>query len=96
MEPQQKIGDFLIKLSEEPELLETYYSDPRAVLAESGLTEEQQETILSNDAARIQEALQGEYPDLDLAYLSWKPVHFPWPLPLPWPVAKGPVHRVDY
>jgi Aromatic-ring-opening dioxygenase LigAB, LigA subunit len=59
--PPKPIGEFLTELADDPELLGRYREDPEAVLAESGLTEEQQEIVRSNDLARIRDAVRAEY-----------------------------------
>lgn len=80
MEPEPKIGEFLIRISEDPD---AFFRDPEKALAESGLTPEQQDIIRSGDIRRIQEAVRAEYPDRDLFFITWAPV-------------KWPVHIVDY
>jgi hypothetical protein len=56
------IGEFLSEL-ENPEKLKAYLGDPEKTLRESGLSDEQQATLRSNDPAKIREALQAEYKD---------------------------------
>jgi hypothetical protein len=69
-----KIGDFLTRLGEDPELLERYFADPDSVLADSGLNADQQATVRSEDAARIQAALMDEYPGSDVGVVYGKPI----------------------
>jgi hypothetical protein len=56
------IGEFLSEL-ENPEKLKAYLTDPEKGLRESGLSDEQQATLRSNDLAKIRAALQAEYKD---------------------------------
>src|SRR5688572_20420350 len=63
---EPKIGEFLITLSEDMELLKAYVDDPYPLFEEFGLTDSQQEILLSNDVGRLREALQGEYPDREI------------------------------
>jgi hypothetical protein len=55
------IGEFLTELAEKPELLAAYLENPLRVLDDFGLTEEQRETLLSNDLPRIRAAIREEY-----------------------------------
>jgi hypothetical protein len=60
--PPKLIGDFLIELSEDLERADEYARDQAAFLErESGLTEEQQRVLLTNDFRVIREAIQAEY-----------------------------------
>ena len=56
------IGEFLSEL-EDPEKLKAYLSDPEKGLRESGLSDEKQATLRSNNPAKIRTALQDEYKD---------------------------------
>jgi hypothetical protein len=55
------IGEFLLELYEDADKLARYMEDQAGALAHSGLTEEQQETLLSNDLNRIRDAIREEY-----------------------------------
>jgi hypothetical protein len=89
MTAEPKVGEFLIRLHEEPALLEAYFRNPRAVVAvESGLSKEQQAMVLSQDPAGIQTALQREYPDLNFASQAWRPIKLPWPIKIPRPIKR--------
>ena len=60
--PRKMIGDFLVELSEDPSLLKEYQADQKGVLArKSGLTEEQQNILCTNDLKRIRDAIRDEY-----------------------------------
>jgi hypothetical protein len=72
-----KIGDFLTRLGEDPELLERYFADPDSVLADSGLDADQQAIVRSEDAATIQAALMEEYPGSDVGVVYGKPIKRP-------------------
>jgi hypothetical protein len=65
------IGDFLLELAEDPELLARYRDDPTRVLAESGLTDEQQEILRSNDLKRIRDAIRAEYQEAKVILVPW-------------------------
>jgi hypothetical protein len=65
------IGDFLLELAEDPELLARYKDDPTRVLAESGLTDEQQEILRSNDLKRIRDAIRAEYQEAKVILVPW-------------------------
>jgi hypothetical protein len=54
------IGEFLLDL-EKHHHFKDFQKDPKKVLKESGLSEEQQEILLSNDLHRIREAIHHEY-----------------------------------
>jgi hypothetical protein len=69
-----KIGDFLTRLGEDPELLERYFADPDSVLADSGLSPDQQAIVRSEDAATIQAALTEEYPGSHVGVVYSKPI----------------------
>jgi hypothetical protein len=64
-EAPKLIGEFLSEL-EDPHKLKAYLDDPEKVLRESGLTDEQRETLRSNDHARIREAIREEYKDAEV------------------------------
>jgi acetyl-CoA acetyltransferase len=56
------IGEFLVELSEDPNLLAAYRGNQRKCLDErSGLSREQQDLLLTNDLKRIRKAVQDEY-----------------------------------
>jgi hypothetical protein len=65
------IGDFLLELAEDPDLLARYRDDPARVLAESGLTDEQQEILRSNDLKRIRDAIRAEYQEAQVILVPW-------------------------
>ena len=65
------IGDFLLELAEDDDLLTRYKDDPERVLAESGLTEDQKETLRSNDLRRIRDAVRAEYQEAKVILVPW-------------------------
>jgi hypothetical protein len=85
-EPQ--IGPFLIKLSEDPALLEEYLTDPDGVIDRSpDLADDKKEILRSGDLGSIIQELRREYPDEELQVTPWKPIRFPLPFGM-----HGPVH----
>jgi hypothetical protein len=60
-EAPKLIGEFLSELAEDQELLNAYLDNQRATLDKSGLSAEQRDVLLSNDLARIREAIREEY-----------------------------------
>ncbi|MBD0328855.1 MAG: hypothetical protein ICV64_01970 [Thermoleophilia bacterium] len=69
------LGEFLIELGENPGQLRRYRKDRRAALADSGLSPEHQQLLLSGDVKRIQAELQREYPDAKVFLLpGWDDV----------------------
>lgn len=65
------IGDFLLELADDPELLARFRDDPATVLAESGLTTEQQEILRSNDLKRVRDAIRAEYQEAKVILVPW-------------------------
>jgi hypothetical protein len=60
--PQKLIGDFLNELTDDEALQQEYRQDQKGVLQrKSGLTQEQQDELLSNDEKRLRKAIQDEY-----------------------------------
>ena len=51
------LSDFLLELSNDPDKLAQYKEDSETVLASSGLSDEDQEVMRSNDPQRIRDAL---------------------------------------
>ena len=45
--------------------LQEYFDNPAKVMREAGLSDEQRETLLSNDVERIRDAIQNEYPEAE-------------------------------
>lgn len=86
-EPQ--IGPFLIRLSEDPALLEEYLTDPYGVIDRNpDLSDDKKEILRSGDLGSIIQELRREYPDEELQVGPWKPIRFPLPFGM-----YGPVHR---
>jgi len=57
---QPRIVDFLRSLAEDNEKLRAYNRDPERVLAQSNLTAEQRQILLSDDIVRIRDAIRRE------------------------------------
>ena len=57
---QPRIVDFLRSLAEDNERLRAYNRDPERVLAQSNLTAEQRQILLSDDIVRIRDAIRRE------------------------------------
>jgi hypothetical protein len=69
------VGEFLIRLGEESDLLARFKQDPYPVMAEAGLSDEQQALIMSGDVKRVQAELQQEYPNASVFLLpAWNDV----------------------
>jgi hypothetical protein len=67
-----RVGEFLIRLGDDPDLLARYKQDPYPVMDEAGLSPEQQDLIMSGDVRRIREDLRREYPDAEVFLLpAW-------------------------
>ena len=66
------IGEFLIQLSDDSDLLARFREDPYGVMADGALSEKQQELVMSGDVRRIREELQREYPDTEVfVFPAW-------------------------
>ncbi len=60
MQDESKIlRDFMLRLAEDPELLERYKHSPERVLLDNGVSHESAEIIKSGDLRRIQKILAG-------------------------------------
>ena len=70
-EAPKLIGEFLSELAENPDTLQAYIASPEQALLVSGLTEEQQETLLSNDLNRIKDAIRVEYGKAEVLLFIW-------------------------
>jgi hypothetical protein len=55
------IGEWLIELVEDPELMKGFRADPDKALQDSGLSDDQQRVLRSGDQRAIREAVRGEY-----------------------------------
>ena len=89
---EKTIGDFLIELSVNPELLDDYWNDPEGVVRDrSGLSTDKQEIVLTNDPSAIVAALEEEYPGEHLDW-AWRPIRVLWQLSRP----PKPIKRIDY
>ncbi len=66
MEQGTPIGEFLLQLAEDPDLLARYREDPTAVLAEAGVAPEHHEALVSGDLKRVRALLGDEYPDAEV------------------------------
>jgi hypothetical protein len=65
------IGEFLSELADDPDKLQAYLENPEQVMQEAGLTEEQRETLLSNDLNRIKDAIREEYGKAEVLLFIW-------------------------
>jgi hypothetical protein len=65
------IGEFLSELADDPDKLQAYLENPEQVMQEAGLTEEQRETLLSNDLNRIKGAIREEYGKAEVLLFIW-------------------------
>lgn len=66
MEQGRSIGEFLIQLGEDQDLLARYNDDPKAVLVEAGVSPEHHEALLTGDLKRVRAALGEEYPEAEV------------------------------
>jgi hypothetical protein len=70
------IGEFLAELAENPELLAEYGRDQKGFLRErSGLTDEQQDILCSNDLKRIRDAVRDEYQSAEILMVPFPVQH---------------------
>lgn len=60
------IGPFLIRLVEEPQLLDAYMRDPDVAMEAEGLSREERAIVLSGSLKQLRDALQKEYPDKEI------------------------------
>jgi hypothetical protein len=58
--PSTTLLDFVLSLVDDPGRRQRFTEDPRALMAEAGLTQKQQEVLLSRDVLRIQHAIEYE------------------------------------
>ena len=58
----KKLGDFLIRVSKDPELRERFREDPYGTMDAEGLTEEHKEVLGSGDPDRIRKYLGDQGP----------------------------------
>ena len=56
------IGPFLIRLVEEPQLLDAYMRDPDVAMEAEGLSREERAIVRSGSLKQLRDALQKEYP----------------------------------
>jgi hypothetical protein len=57
-----ELSSFLTKLSEDPELQQSYMKDPRGTLRDAGVAEETIDVLLSRDLGKIKAVLESELP----------------------------------
>jgi hypothetical protein len=65
---EPRILDFVLSLLDDPGRRERFTEDPNALMGEYGLTQAQQEVLLSRDVLRIQRAIESET-DVDEEWL---------------------------
>ncbi len=75
-ESRKLLGEFLIELAENKELLDEYLEDPRRVAAAFGLTEEQQQVLASYDLRRIRDFVRDEYQKAEVLVFAIPMGHF--------------------
>ncbi len=68
----KKAGQFVIALSQDPELKERFESDPDAVMIEHGLSKTDCEVLSSGDAERIKQYLGKDGPTACILIVGWK------------------------
>ena len=64
---RQSLGDFLVRLGDDPELFEEYMRDRDGVLEREGLTPADRDVILSGDIRELRTTLRKEYTEPDEA-----------------------------
>ena len=57
-----QVLDFLHKMSKDPALQSKYRSDPKSVLDDHDLSEDQKKLLLTNDREKIVDELLGRHP----------------------------------
>ena len=57
------LADFLGRVAQDPELLDAFRADKVGTMTEAGVSEDQQQAVLSGDPDRIRAALGGELMD---------------------------------
>jgi hypothetical protein len=62
MNGQGELASFLRKLSENPELQETYTSDPEGTLRQAGVPDDTIRAVLSRDLEQVKGMLEKETP----------------------------------
>jgi hypothetical protein len=67
------IAEFLSKLADDSFTFGAYVENPENVMKDFGLSEEQQETLLSNDLGRIREAIRRENAEAQYLFLVYVP-----------------------
>jgi hypothetical protein len=70
-----KIGDFLIKLSDDPMLLSEFDKDREQVMKDNGLLKNQRDIVGSNNLKRIRKALERENPGKAVFLALVRPIH---------------------
>ena len=59
------LTEFLVDLSRDPQLLESFRSDPTATMEQAGLSESDQAVLLSRDAETIRQAVDMQHEGAD-------------------------------
>jgi hypothetical protein len=63
------LTSFLVRMTQDPSLLQAFRSDPTATMTRAGLSDEDKEVLLSRDPERLEAAIDpddAEGADLDL------------------------------
>lgn len=68
----EKAGQFVIALSQDPELMERFESDPDGVMIEYGLSQTDRDVLSSGDAERIKQYLGKDGPTACILIVGWE------------------------
>jgi hypothetical protein len=80
MAGESTIAEFLTRLGEDPAFAEIFYEDPEKARADTELSDEKWDIILSGDIRRIQQEVFDEQPD-GLFSVEFRPIRI-WPGPI--------------
>lgn len=75
--PSMSLGEFLLTLSKDMDLLRSYVDDPYPLFEKYEVSEEHREILLSNDIDRLYEALRDEHPEEAHVYVAFGPLRGP-------------------
>jgi hypothetical protein len=86
------ISDFLVRLVDEPDLLEEYIEDRSAVMTREGLGSQDRDAIMTGDLLKIRARLRTQHPDLQVfnSVMEPEPPEPPEPEPEPEPEPPKP------
>lgn len=83
------LSDFLVRLVDEPDLLEEYIEDRSAVMEREGLGSQDRDAIMTGDLLEIRARLRTQHPDVHV-FNSVMPPEPPEPKPEPEPEPPKP------